>query len=294
MFGSRFGFAHVGVWLAGCLLAMPIAAQDLTSRDPVSLVGQLPGLVAFWTFQEAAGSPRRPVAGAGASLALIEQGGPIDRAGGGVFGEHCLDVRRGQFLKIDRRDIGPLDIHGPDAQVTVVAWVRRKTHTMWQAIAGVWDETRGKRQYCLFTNATKAMPTGGTRRVPVGDRVHGHVSDVGGPTPGYPYCVTYSTGATKLPLQKWVCLAMRYDGRQSSVFVDGRLDSSTLNNPLDHPGGLFDGGVTGADFTVGAVDRKNEWGNFFEGHLGGLAVYDRGLSEAELLRLGQIHLDGDR
>ena len=35
------------------------------------------------------------------------------------------------------------------------------------------------------------------------------------------------------------------------------------------------------DFTVGAVDREGEIGNFFTGRIGGLAMYNRALSPAE-------------
>ena len=46
--------------------------------------------------------------------------------------------------------------------------------------------------------------------------------------------------------------------------------------------GLFDGGYLGSDFTVGAVNRSGEMGNFFVGQIGGLAVYDRALTKEEM------------
>jgi hypothetical protein len=69
------------------------------------------------------------------------------------------------------------------------------------------------------------------------------------------------------------------------VYVDGRLDALEHYNPFPYPDGLFDGGDTGADFTVGAVHRGGEWGNFFGGRLGGLAVFNRALSDGELRAL---------
>jgi hypothetical protein len=80
-------------------------------------------------------------------------------------------------------------------------------------------------------------------------------------------------------------MAMTYDGRASRVYVDGRLDAMQHYNPFPYAEGIFDGGADGADFTVGAVHRGGAWGNFFAGHLGGLAVFDRALSDMEMRTL---------
>ena len=248
-----------------------IAAADLQA---------IPDLVAFWDFQEATGKSRlsRP----SPALALQEREGPIERATGGVFGPHSARIKRGQWFMIERKDIGPLNIHGTDAQVTVVAWVKRETKSQWQAIAGVWDETRKKRQYCLFLNAARGTRSDEMKRYPLANRIHGHVSAVGGPTPGDEFCITYSSGATEIPMEGWQCLAMSYDGKSSRVYVNGKLDSFEHYNPFTYPDGLFDGGEDGADFTVGAVHRGGEWGNFFGGDIAGLAVFSRALSEEEM------------
>jgi len=242
------------------------------------------GLVAFWDFQETSGKPRLSKGGT-ATLSLEEKGGAIERAEGGVFGRHAARLQPGQWFQIDRDKIGPLDIHGKDAAVTVIAWTYRETSTPWQAIAGVWDETRKKRQYCLFLNAPVATRSDEMKRYPAANRIHGHVSSVGGGTPGHPVCITYSSGATEIGMGAWHCVAMTYDGANSTVYVDGRLDSWELRNPFRYDEGLFDGGSDGADFTVGAVHRSNQWGNFFGGRIGGLAVFNRALSESEIKKL---------
>jgi hypothetical protein len=72
----------------------------------------------------------------------------------------------------------------------------------------------------------------------------------------------YASGATPIPFDRWVCIAMSYDGRYSRVFVDGRLDAWEQYNPFPYPHGLYDGGSNGAPFTVGAVHRHGAWGNF--------------------------------
>ena len=246
-------------------------------------LAKVDGLLAFWDFNEPAGQPR--VSRGPHALALQERQGPIERVEAGVFGPHAARIKRGQWFIVERKDVGPLDIHGKDAQVSVVAWVLRETKDSWQAIAGVWDETRKKRQYCLFLNAPRGTKADEMKRYPLANRIHGHVSAIGGPTPGDQFCITYSSGATEIPMRQWQCLAMTYDGRESRVYVNGKLDAQEQYNPFPYPDGLFDGGADGADFTVGAVHRGGSWGNFFGGQIGGLAIFKRALSEAEMQHL---------
>lgn len=264
-----------------------IHAQQPAPRElPASLAAHQKDLVAFWDFQEEAGQPR--VARGPVPYALKEMKGPITRSGEtGVFGPYCARIKPGQWFMIERPQVGALDIHGEDAQVTVVAWVRRVEKSFWQAIAGVWDETRGKRQYCLFLNAPQGTRADEMKRYPLQSRIHGHVSGVGGPTPGQKFCITYSSSATEIPLKEWHCLAMTYDGRESRVYLDGKLDSLEHYNPFPYPASLFDGGSEGSPFTVGAVHRGGTWGNFFGGQIGGLAVYSRALTEEQMLALAK-------
>jgi len=245
-----------------------------------------PDLIAFWDFQEPAGQPRLSKGGS-RSYALLEKAGEVACVDGGVFGPKAAKIRYGQRLQIDRKDIGELDIHGKGAQVTVIAWVMRRDKQSWQAIAGAWDETRAKRQYCLFLNAPTATRSDEMKRYPVKDRLHGHVSAVGGGTPGNKYCITYSSGATDVPFGEWQCVAMSYDGKASRVYLNGKLDSWELRNPFPYEEGIFDGGAEGSDFTVGAVNRSKEWGNFFGGRIGGLAVFKRAFTDEEMLRIYQ-------
>ncbi|RBP46072.1 concanavalin A-like lectin/glucanase superfamily protein [Roseimicrobium gellanilyticum] len=271
---------------------------ELPARQPVAIsaparpadsatVLAIPNLVAFWDFQEIAGQARASKGGDHA-YALQEMQGPVAQVEDGVFGPYAARIKRGQWLMVPRKDMGALDIHGKDAQVTVVAWVKRGDKASWQAIGGVWDETRKKRQYCLFLNAPRGTKADEMKRYPLANRIHGHVSAVGGPTPGDEFCITYSSGATEIPFNSWQCLAMSYDGKASRVFVNGKLDSLEQYNPFPYPDGLFDGGADGADFTVGAVHRGGSWGNFFDGRMGGLAIFNRALSEDELAKLAAL------
>ncbi|KLU01594.1 hypothetical protein RISK_006310 [Rhodopirellula islandica] len=134
----------------------------------------LPGQIAFWDFQEDPGTRRR-----GGDFELVEQHGPIKRVEDGIFGPYAAELKRGQWFSIPREKLGRLNIHGPEAEVTVVAWIKRQSTESWQAIAGVWGETRRKRQYCLFVDGAKAAyleEEGVLVRHPIRNRVHGHVS----------------------------------------------------------------------------------------------------------------------
>ncbi|MCC5850733.1 MAG: LamG domain-containing protein [Verrucomicrobia bacterium] len=203
----------------------------------------------------------------------------------GVWGDHGLRILPGGGFRIPRAQIGALDIHGPNAEVSVCAWIKRESDSPWQALAGVWDESRAKRQYFLFLNARSRTLSESTLRVPCQNRIHGHVSDIGGATPGLECCVTYATGAKEIPLQRWVFVAMTFAKGESRVFVDGRLDKCPESNPFQTSPQLFDGGKDGADFTVGMNSVRQQWSNPFGGTLGGLAVYRRALKAEELQTL---------
>lgn len=285
------GLRGYGCW--GSVLWMKILsawvfamACGVVSAGDTGKVLATPGLVAFWDFQEEGGKPRVSKGGDKA-YELLEKKGPVVRAEDGVFGPYSAEIARGQWLMVPRKEIGALDIFGKEAQVTVVAWVKRRDKQVWQAIAGAWDETRKKRQYCLFLYAATATRSDEMKRYPVKDRVHGHVSAVGGPTEGNEYCITYSSGATPVPMDVWQCVAMSYDGKASRVFLNGKLDAWELRNPFPYEDGIFDGGEDGADFTVGAVHRGGSWGNFFGGRIGGLAVFKRALTDEEMADLAE-------
>ncbi|MGB1286318.1 MAG: LamG-like jellyroll fold domain-containing protein [Aggregatilineales bacterium] len=191
----------------------------------------------------------------------------------GIFGEKALYLRRGDWLSLKRTDCPALNIHGVDASLTVMAWLKRlpqaETYDC-ETIAGVWDESRKKRQYCLFLD----LPIHDS-----GDQVGGHVSSHGGPTPGHPYCMDAAIGAMVLNFDRWYCVAFSYNGEYARSYLDGVLDIREGRNPFHYPYGLYDGGPGGADFTIGAVSRSGEPGNFFHGILGGLAVFDVALDD---------------
>lgn len=194
-------------------------------------------------------------------------------------------LERGQWFRIPRSQCQALNIHGINAQVSIVAWVKRlqqpSTYDC-ETIAGVWDESRKKRQYCLFLD----LPVWDSK-----DQVGGHVSYHGAPTPGYKYCMDAAIGATPVPFDEWSLVAFTYDGEYARAYLNGELDKREGRNPFHYPNGLFDGGDNGADFTIGAVSRSGEPGNFFHGVLGMVAVFNRALSNVEIKEQANTFLE---
>lgn len=260
---------------------MAVTFVDRPFSVPTELI-RVSGLICFWDFQEPAGSER---CGHG-PYPLYEANGPIERVEGGIVGRYAARIRPGQYFTVPRAECPALDIYGDDAEVSVVAWVKRESLDFWQYIAGVWDETRSQRQYGLFLNARAQTDSRTMQRVPCENRVHGHISAVGGPTPGDRVCRTYASGATEVPTGIWQCVGMTYDGSAIGVYVNGALDESRAFNPFPYADGIFEAGEGGADFTVGANSVRGVMENYFGGLIGGLAVYDRSLTVEEMQALG--------
>lgn len=233
-------------------------------------------LICFWNFKENPGQDRISVSDY--PYCLKEGNGMIARATEGVFGNHSAIIKEGQWFYIPRAECPALNIFGKNTEITIAAWIKReqKSYDQCEAIAGIWNETDLKRQYCLFLN----LGIWDSK-----DQVCGHISGFGGPTPGYKYCMDAAIGNTKVPYGEWVCVGMTYNGSEINAYYNGKLDYREKLNPYPYDVGIFDSGSSGGDFTVGAVHRFNEMGNFFVGQIGGLAVYNRALDEKEMLYL---------
>lgn len=262
-----------------------------------AVVVQTPGLVAFWDFQ---GETDGAYCSHGEEQARLEPRGPaLPTVAEGVFGAKSLAFGNGGWLEVPRERTGALNIHGSSAQVSVVVWMKRHMapegqEGACQAVAGIWNE-HDMRQYCLFMNLTALKGR---------DKVGGHISAIGGPTPGYRYCMDAAIGGTDVGYEAWHTVAMTYDGQAIRAYLDGRLDSREELNPYPYPGGIHNPGEVGGDFTVGAVRRPDrvtmvdgkpvEQGssqaNLFRGLLGGLAIWRRALSDEEMLALSQFTL----
>ncbi len=281
------GLAAVVVVLAG--FAESRAAEEGNEKHPE----EIPGLLSFWDFQ-GEGEERLTSRGKHA-YRLKEMHGKIENAPEGVFGDSALEIQPLQWMMIEREDCPGLNLHGEQA-VTMVAWIKRSHNGIWQYIAGVWNERDAKRQYALFTCGHKQTDYVTMDRSDCRYRAHGYVSEVGGATEGKPYCFSYGTGKTVLEKERWHMIAFTYDQKAIRVYVDGRLDENGNSNPFLWDKPIFDGGEEGADFTVaqrplpqwpGYPDEAPTHSEGFAGLLGGLAVYDRSLTDEEIAGLYQ-------
>jgi hypothetical protein len=278
-----------------------------------------PDLVAFWTFGEEAGQQRISVGGS-QPHSLSEVGGAIARADIGPFSGYSAYLDGKQYLSIPYQETGDLNICGPNAQVSMFAVVKIYDLRQSRTIAGMWSEGKGKdddtgtRQYAMLMN----MPTyGGPKQlVP-------HISAEGGVTmradsTKFPWCADYAATSQEVPEERWCTLAFTYDGKYIKAYIDGVLDERTPDpvndkrddpyfmqegpgggnrgmNPYYHGRGIFcydpeihgetkTGG--GSDFTVGARYAVGSMlGEATIGYFGGLAVFDRALTDEEVLKL---------
>lgn len=240
----------------------------------------IPGLVSFWNFHVGGASY---TAVEGQAYTLQPMNGPMEMCEepGIPLGGKALHIQEGQWLNLPRKDCPALDFHGPKGHFTLMAWIRRmkKSNRECEFVAGQWNESQGGRQYGLFLNIGVWQQS---------DQVCGHMSHVGGPTPGYKYCIDGPVGATAVGYDAWSVVGMSYDGSCGYAWLNGQLDSRPGLNPYSMAGGLNDGGENGSDFTVGSVNRHGSMGNFFTGYLAGLAVYNRALTPAEIHALAYL------
>lgn len=297
-----------------CVAYGPSFAAD-TSIETVTGTN---GLVAFWTFGEEAGRPRESV-GTETTYALQEVGGPIPRVDGGPFSGYAAELNGKQYFKISYAETGELNISGPNARVSIFAAVRIVNLSQSRTIAGMWSEGKGRdddtgtRQYAMLMN----MPTYGGP-----NKLTPHISSEGGVTRRadgrpFPWCCDYAATASEVPTERWCTLGFTYDGEYIRAYINGRLDELKLDpvrhrrtdryftkegpgggdrgmNPYYHGRGIFkydparhaDTKIGGADFTVGA---RYAVGSFLRestiGRFGGLAVFNRALTDAEMKAL---------
>jgi len=274
-------------YLIGFLLSTIFLSS--CSRGILKQVLETPNLVAVWDFKEKKGQVRK-ARGEG-EFPLTERNGAILRVKGGPLSGYSSVFQDSVYLAMPNAETGSLNIYGKGREVTVMAWVKWKENTGF--VGGMWNEyaSGGKRQYGLFVN----LPHYNGQ-----DQVCGHISFTGKPTPPFPYSIDYSASKQKLVKDKWHFIAFTYDGTWIRSYLDGILEErepELINNtqgfegypqgaihsknPYYFPDGM---GNNGSDFTVGAVLLRSGMGNFFNGHIGGLAVFDRALSSDEISR----------
>lgn len=248
---------------------------------------ETPGLVALWDFKEKEGHTREAY-GMG-TFPLKEENGTLTRIQEGPISGYSAKFGNKAFLTLENAKTGELNIFGNNQGVTVIAWVKWEGNTGF--VGGMWNEYMdgGKRQYGLFVSLPHYNGA---------DQVCGHISKTGKPTPPFPFSIDYSASKQVVAKNQWQCIAFTYDGEYIKSFLNGEFlerEKELINHTKGFegfPDGLVqsknpyyftDGiGNNGSDFTVGAVLLKSGMGNFFNGLIGGLAVFNRALSDDEI------------
>lgn len=302
-------------------MLLVVVGRSVFAAQPTgdaAIVEKMPGLVAFWTFGEAPGEPRVSQ-GTKEKHPLAEVDGPIERADEGPFSGYSAKLNGKQYFSIPYDQTGDLNIAGPAAQVSMFAVV--KVHNLQQSrtIAGMWSEGKGAnddtgtRQYALLMN----MPTyGGPKQLTP------HISSEGGVTrradgTAFPWCCDYAATRNPVPEDQWCTLGFTYDGKHIRAYINGVLEKRKLNavkdkrtdpyftkegpdgkdrgmNPFYHGRGIFkydaaqhaDTKIPPSPFTVGARYAVGKTtGEATIGHFGGLAVFDRAISDEEMKQL---------
>ena len=317
--------------MALLLLAMAARGSGSTPTPPVSSAAAaipMAGLVSFWDFQEASG-PFVSKLGAG-SYALEASHwngsthtwspGAVERARdappGQPFGSLSALLDASQMLEVPRTftDAPLLNIHGDNATLTVVAWIKpspiyanssRKPD--FGHIAGIWSEPISVRTYVMFCPGSSR---GGDFPV---SHLDVEVSRTGATMqPACRWSISYALGSAAIVPGAWHMTAMTFDGDFIRAFVNGSLDfraprrlhppaspcNETWQNPASvrtwsnrsswGPGGdPLSGNQT--NFAVGGqrAEPSSGLGHSWSGQFGGLAVYDRALTPEELLAMAE-------
>jgi len=258
-------------------------------------IKSIEGLVSLWKFNEKPGKERK--ASGKEKFPLKESNGKITRINEGPLSGHSILLDGISYLSLSHSQTGPLNIYGDKSEVTLIAWIKW-TGEQTGFVGGMWNEYQddGKRQYGLFIS----LPHYNGK-----DQVCGHISKTGKPTSPFLYSIDYSASKQKVQKNEWCCVAFTYDGQYIKSFLNGEFKSrepELINhtkgfegypdgliqskNPYYFPYGI---GNNGSDFTVGAVLLKSGMGNFFKGLIGGIAVFNRALSDNEIKTVCHIN-----
>lgn len=299
------------------LSLLALVSSPAAIAGDASVVSSTPNLVAFWTFGEQGGELRKST-GTANEHPLKEVGGTIPRVEGGPYSGFAAELDGKRYFSLPYAETKDLNISGPEAQVSMFAVVRIVNLKQSRTIAGMWSEGKGAnddsgtRQYSLLMN----MPTygGPNKLVP-------HISSEGGVTrradgSAFPWCADYAVTASEVPTEKWCTLAFTYDSKYIRAYINGQTEELKLDpvkhkrtdpyftkegpnggdrgmNPYYHGRGIFKLDPEkhthkgpGSDFTVGARYAVGSMlGEATIGRFGGLAVFNRALTNEEIEKL---------
>jgi hypothetical protein len=245
----------------------------------------IPGLVADWDFTRP--NPYVNACGDREYRLRAEGGTPQKHANGLLLPAGCS-------LYVPRAEIGGLDPGRTTGEVTIIAYARRMVSEFTLAcLAGIWDEAGKGRVAAVWHH----LPLVGG-----GKSVYGHVSESGGPTPGWKFAVDGAGMKRDTPLtgRLYGC-GMTYDGSSARAYLDGVTDS---NPDVQIALKSLSGGTMKGDrnpYRYGKPLNRNSQAPFAvnrASRTGGtkhsrrvlysrVIVVDRALSDAEMLQIHQ-------
>ncbi|HLC42884.1 MAG TPA: LamG-like jellyroll fold domain-containing protein [Methylomirabilota bacterium] len=131
--------------------------------------------------------------------------------------------------------------------MTLEAWVQPTALSGWRTV--VIKERPGNLAYALYANTTSNRPS----------------SEIA--TPGN----VDARGSAQLPLNSWSHLAATYNGSTLSLYINGSLVSSKA----------VSGAIAGSALPL-RIGGNSVWGEYFQGLIDEVRVYNRALSQAEI------------
>lgn len=261
-------------------------------KSYIQRIMETKGLVALWDFKENEGEIRK--AYGLRDFPLKEQNGTLPRVNEGPLSGYSILFGNKAYLSLSNSETKELNIYGPSQGLTVISWVKWKGGIGF--VGGMWNEgdSGGKRQYGLFVDISHYNGP---------SNVCGHISFNGKKTPPFPASIDYSASKGVIKKNVWECIAMTYDGKYAKSFLNGVFEerpAELINNTKGYPGypnGIvasknpyyfpYGLGNNGSDFTIGAVALTGRIGNYFNGQIGGVVVFNRVLSNEEIFKLSK-------
>lgn len=287
---------------------------DAPVRVPVSRITDavpMSGLVALFDFQHDLVGGNAVTSRVGKQpITLTARGSKTvvkDAADPGPFGPSLVLDGATVFAKTGA--LGALDPSTVGDQVTVVAWVKDSAANHDDGAngiafrAGSHDDVTPARQYGIYFDGNGFIWSKG--------HLTPHIGAQDGASPGYPFSHDQAASARKYftgtGQGQWHMEAMTFDGAQIIAYVDGLTDSwLAVPEPPPSVLSLSDGSYTpqvldrnpftlrkginrsqtAKIFTIGGTCDASSTGiNFTTGKIGGVAVFNRALSAAEIMQI---------
>lgn len=231
-------------YTAGLLGAAALLRTPLSAEPPVK------GLVAHWTFDEAAGSPIKDLSGKGNDGVL--------RGAARVPGKTGNAIKCGQDELVEVPHSEALDAFGEG--ITVSAWINREADPTWNMIISREVKDGPSEYFGLAVVKNKALfsvdPDGA------------HYQNI--------------KGEPDVASGKWVHLAGTYDNRTFNLYVDGQLARSapcSIPFRFQDKNPLILGGNTNTE--------GKKWVDCFHGRIDEVQLFNRALSAVEIAQLAQ-------